>query len=475
MSWGPPDQIHRTAKILIDVGKASDPDEARRFLETLVLQVAVGPRIEHDPAAQAALTTVVNAGHRAYLGGVHVQLDTNPTITSGWAASLTVAEAVARYGGQIVDHLTADRPTLALGRPVAPVGEPVLHLTWRGWAGGVVQAADSLLDGDGTALAGIAAAGLGISETFQQQLGAVVPGRRNIGVSLWRPDLDWQADHAIGPELQYLPASLWLLGLGHLGQAYAWTLGMLPYATPQEVQLGLVDFDVIVDGNTATQLLVDAKDVGHRKTRIVAAALETQGFGTRIVERAYDEHFHSVAHANRARDEPTIALAGFDDVTPRRLLGEAGFTHIVDAGLGAGHVEYLDMVIHAFPAPENPTAAFPDQPPPIRRLPRVYEDEIDRQSKAGIDETAARCGMLDIAGVTVGAAFVGTFASTLVVGDILRLLHGGDNYSVISVDLRNSSGIRAVPNTAAGEYPAPAYTLASQQFLASVAGLSHNS
>jgi hypothetical protein len=47
-----------------------------------------------------------------------------------------------------------------------------------------------------------------------------------------------------------------LLGLGHLGQAYAWTLGMLPYARPGEVQLGLVDFDRIIGANTAPQLLV---------------------------------------------------------------------------------------------------------------------------------------------------------------------------------------------------------------------------
>jgi uncharacterized membrane protein len=65
-----------------------------------------------------------------------------------------------------------------------------------------------------------------------------------------------------------------------------------------------------------------------------------------------------------------------------------------------------------------------------------------------------------IAGVTVGAAFVGACTSTLVIADILRLLHSGDNYSVISVDLRNPSGIHAVPNNAPGEYPTPAYSLA---------------
>ena len=457
MTWGTADHLHRTAKILIDAGKAANPGDAERFLETLVLQVAVGADIEHDTAAQAALATVVNAGHRAFLGGVRVQLDADPAMTTGWAAGMTAAETVTRYGGQVVEHLTTDWPTLAVGRPAAPVGKLVLHLTWRGWVGAVVQSAQSQLDGEGTVLAGITAAGLGVSETFQQQLGAVMPGRRDVGISLWRPDLDWRTDDAIGPDLQYLPASLWLLGLGHLGQAYAWTLGMLPYRVPQEVQLGLMDFDVIVDGNTATQLLVGANDVDHRKTRIVAAALEHRGFGTRIVERAYDEHFRPLVHANPIRNEPTIALAGFDDITPRRVLGEAGFKRIVDAGLGAGPVEYLDMLVHTFPASEGPTIAFTKPPSSTRPLPASYEAEIARQIEAGADGTAARCGMLDIAGVTVGAAFVGTFASALVIGDILRLLHGGTEYSVIAVDLRNPSDIRAVLNSAPGEYVAPLY------------------
>jgi hypothetical protein len=78
---------------------------------------------------------------------------------------------------------------------------------------------------------------------------------------LWRPDLDWRDPEAAGPALQYLPAGLWLLGLGHLGQAYAWTLGMLPYTAPGEAQFCLLDFDAVVEGNTATQLLVRSGDL----------------------------------------------------------------------------------------------------------------------------------------------------------------------------------------------------------------------
>ena len=460
MNWGAADDTDRTAKILIDSGRVGDYDEARRYLEGLVLQIAVGPEIEHDPAAQAALATAVNTGRRAYRGGVHVRLDLDPILTTGWTAGTTASRIVTRYAGTVVERLADERPTLVIGRPQTAVGKPVLHLTWSGWSGGVVQSSADVLCGSAIVPAGILAAALGISETFQQQVGAVVPGRRDLGISLWAPDLGWRAEEAVGPPLLYLPAALWLLGLGHLGQAYAWTIGMLPYAMPSDVHLGLVDFDVIVKGNTATQLLTSENDVGRRKTRTVAAALDNLGFTTRIVERAFDQDFHPVPHGNPARNEPRIALAGFDDIMSRRMLGKAGFARVVDAGLGSGPVEYLDMVLHTFPAPKDPADAFPDDPRIPRPLAEAYEAEITRRVKAGTDATAARCGMLDIAGVTVGAAFVGTFASTMVVADILRVLHGGVNYSVIAVDLRKPDGIRAIPNGAPGDFVPPAHTRA---------------
>ena len=72
MSWQSIDQIDRTAKILIDLGLVRDPADARRYLETMVLQVAAGPEIIDDPAAQAALITAVNAGRRAFFAAAFV-------------------------------------------------------------------------------------------------------------------------------------------------------------------------------------------------------------------------------------------------------------------------------------------------------------------------------------------------------------------------------------------------------------------
>ena len=99
------DTIHRTAKLLFESGKARTLEEARTYLESMVLQVAVGPDIGSDLAAQAALLTAVNAGGRAFLGGVHVVLDGDPILDVPWAADLTARAAVQRFGGVVVDGL----------------------------------------------------------------------------------------------------------------------------------------------------------------------------------------------------------------------------------------------------------------------------------------------------------------------------------------------------------------------------------
>jgi hypothetical protein len=454
-----PDTIHRTAKLLFESGKARTLEEARAYLESMVLQIAVGPDIGRDPAAQAALLTAVNAGGRAFLGGVYVGLDGDPVLDVPWAADLTAGAAAQRFGGVVVDQLDPTLPTLAIGAPVHPVGSYVLYVTHHSWVGGVVQSPDSRRGSGGIPPAGIVAAALGISEMFQRELGDPVPGRRDVGMSLWRPDLNWQSAEAIGPDLQYLPAAFWLLGLGHLGQAYAWVVGMLPYATPADVRVGLIDYDRVVAGNTATQLLVTDADVNRRKTRVVADALEGLGLDTAIVDRAFDHTFRPEPHADPNRSEPTVALTGFDSRDPRLLLGDDRFTWVVDGGLGRGSVDYLDIVINTFPAPEDPTVAFPEPRPRSQTLPDAYEFEVADRVARGMDETAVRCGLLDIAGVTIGAAFVGSVAACLVVGDLLRQLHGGSPFSVVHVDLRHPENLVAVPNRAPAE-ATPAFTLA---------------
>jgi hypothetical protein len=186
----------------------------------------------------------------------------------------------------------------------------------------------------------------------------------------------------------------------------------------------------------------------------VAAALDSLGFDSTVVERAFDENFHP----NVARREPTLALAGFDGRDPRLLLDNDRFAWAVDGGLGRGWTEYLDIVVNTIPSREGAATAFPPERPRGTPLADAYETEIVRRIAGGEDEAAVRCGMLSIAGVNIGAAFVGAFAGTIVIADILRLLHGGRPFSVVHVDLRNPTGLATAPNAAPGT-PTPAFAL----------------
>jgi hypothetical protein len=459
MTWPDRDSLHRTAKLLVDSGRASSPGEAVAILEGFVLQVDVGPGIENNPAAQAALATMVNAGHRAFLGGVEVRAEDDPVLTEGWVAGRRLSAAVAELGGRMTDTLSPDLPTVIVGQPTRPpAGRIVLRTTWRGWAGGVVEDPDDRLNGNGIVLAGVVAGALAVSETFQHVLGSPRAGRRDAGLSLWRPDLPWHDLAGAGPPLGWLPSCLWLLGLGHLGQGYAWSLGWLPYASPADVTVFLMDTDIVVRGNTATGLLLREEDVGRRKTRVVAARLEAEhGMRTAIVERRFDDTLWP------SGDEPLLALAGFDHPGPRRQLGserggEPRFGRVVDAGLGKGPVEYLDLLIHTFPSQLDLATAFPDRERPHAPMPVAYTAEIKRMIESGADAGDAACGMTEVAGISVAAAFVGAITGTLVIGDVLRHLHGGREIAVLSLDLRSPAYIDAPENTAPGPYFNPGST-----------------
>ena len=433
------DELSRTVKVLLDAGEARDIAHAESIVESFVLQIRVGSGIADDIAAQAALLTAVNTGHRAMLGGVRVVIDDNPVLSLPWACGLSLATAVTAFGGTIMDRLEPDRPTLLVASP--PVRhldsrQAQLNLVWNGWCGGVTDSTAGWQCRSTTPLAGVVAGALGVSEMFQHLRSSPTAGRRSVGLSLWRPDLDWCMPDAMGPTLRFAPDRLWLLGLGHLGQANAWSLGCLPVERPERLEIFLVDFDAIVEANWSTGLLTGRTDMGDLKTRVVSRRLESLGHRTRLVERRFDDL--TVPHER----EPKVALAGFDAPEPRRVLG-GKFCRVVDAGLGAGPTGYLDMLIHSFPSSRDPASVFADVPTSERPLATAYETEIEQRIAAGQPQGDAHCGVIDLAGATAAASFVGAIAGALSVADLLRVLHDGQHYASINLDLRSPGNMQA--------------------------------
>lgn len=437
--------LDRTVKLDIDEGLASTIEEAYDLASQRVLQIDVGEEVASSPTRQATLLTSLNTARRAFVGGVHVKISSDQVLTAPWSYGERLSQVIARYGCERVGSLAEDVPTICLGGDAR--GDLVVYPTWNGWTGGVVtEEQDRLTETREFPLAGVLAGAIATSEAFQAVRGDLIAGRRAIGLSLWRPELYWRDSDAAGPPCPYLPSRLWLLGLGHLGQAYAWALGFLPYRDRSSVLITLQDFDSIVDANISTSLLALSTDLRRRKTRVVAERLESLGFQTTIIERRFD------LHTRRSGAEPGLALAGFDGPEPRRALSSAGFQLTVDGGLGAGPAQYADLMIHSFPSGLTSEETFggAKRPKDVPLEQPAYEAEVRRAMEAGMSEEDARCGIIEVAGQTVAAAFVGAATACCVLAEPLRMFSNGPRYEVVDWSLRSGGTAEVVMNDQPG-------------------------
>jgi len=220
-----------------------------------------------------------------------------------------------------------------------------------------------------------------------------------------------------------LPAKLWLLGLGHLGQAYAWTIGLLGCPTSQVVSLYLQDYYVSDPANWSAGLLCEDATIGEMKTRIASQWLEQRGFNTRIIERPFDENTRCGA------GEPRVALCGFDNAESRRSLELAGYDLIVDAALGGDVNRFDRIVLRTFPdASEKASEIYKSA---SREKPLLAPELFDMEKES--------CGILfeDLAGKAVSSSFAGATASAFAIAEVLKALHGGTRCEFLNVHLRD--------------------------------------
>jgi hypothetical protein len=258
-------------------------------------------------------------------------------------------------------------------------------------------------------------------------------GRRTSGLSLWRPGADWLTDDPTEPALAFLPSRLWIIGLGNLGQAFAWALAALPYADRREVQMILQDFDRMGVSNESTSLLSFAADIGRRKARVVGEWLEAVGFDICLNERRFGPW------TKRAEDEPGVALCGVDNALARAALEKPGFGLIVEAGLGAGPESFRSLSVHTFPASRTAEEIWSRQigqgNETVEHMP-AYQD-LKRKGMDG-------CGLTQLASRTVGVPFVGLIAACLAVSELLRRLNGCDALELASGSVAALDGIETV-------------------------------
>jgi hypothetical protein len=380
-------------------------------------------------ARQAALLTAVNSGKRAFHGGVNVEMPSNVPCLLPWPQKKNLNDVIANLGGEIISPVHSRfSHTIYFGQALNPVPDSLtVHCT--GWRGGIAPADhefDIKSDND-FPLGGVLAGALAVAKGFLRVSGLssrFVEGPQ--GVSLWKPELDWKDKDAEGPQINLLPARLWILGLGHLGQAFLWNIGLLPYKNPGDAVFMLQDFDRVVEGNWTAGLLCERSSTGKYKTRLCADWIEQRGFQSMIMEHPFDSSI------KRNGEEPFIALCGFDSPTGRRALEDAGFDLIVECGLGATTNFFDSMMIHTFP---DSTQAPKEIWSEVRT-----ENEHAKEIFLRAFKTKEDCGIITetLANKAISSSFVGAVASSFVIGELLRGLHGGRRCEIIKGDLRSN-------------------------------------
>lgn len=411
-------------------------EEAAAELRNLSLRIVWTIAGPGTLAQQLALLTAANAAARAFLGGVQVDLPTDVPLLAGVPGVATLHAALG-WAGVFSVALARPTCTLYVGEPDARAqpDDVVVHCdAWRGGAGDV-GLADGFRPGDQDCLGlgGICAGALGVHRCFVRA--AHLPGQcldQAVGLSLWDPAADWRQP-VEGRQLRQLPLRYWMLGLGHLGQGYLWSLAFLPYPDVGAVEFLLHDFDRIDGSNFGSGLLCVEGALGRRKTRYCADWLERLGFSTRVTERRFTT-------ADRwDDDDPAVAFCGFDNVMARQGLDTAGFGLVLECGLGGSLADFDQIDLHTFPSPRHSAhslwGAFSDQKGPV-------PESVARLFATG-DEV---CGALaiDIAGKSVSTSFVGAVAGALATAEMLRIFNRGATYDDASYDLRNPRRSRAL-------------------------------
>lgn len=425
-----PDTVSRIALIALQNGTAATLEEADLQIARRVITIVATSGDSNSGAWQAAIVAASELGVRSF-GRVDLVTHVPDTrLVSGPYRGQSLKVALDTIGAQLVPAIGETGVIVVVGDEV--IERKAIYARWDGWtASAALQPLDPQETRDsGNVLAAIAAAALAVSEAFHYLLDepGSDAGYRTVAVDLWGDDAEPP------PALQYAPSAWWLVGLGHLGQAYAFTIGHLPYRDTLPIEVALQDTDVTAFANHSTSILTPSR-TNVMKTRIVASALDQAGFRTRIIERRMSSHT-----GPESNELGHLALIGVDNLPTRRLISSMGWARAIDAGLGHRATNYGAISVHSFPSTRrsDEIEAWRDGAEVETKIPNVSGFQ-DLQSRF------EQCGVIELAGKAVGVPFVGLVAATIVVAMGIRELHGRGATPARRFDLKSADAYQASP------------------------------
>ena len=396
----------RIAKALTDRALgAKSFAAAEQQLDQVRVAIKLSPSLARTAAGQSAALTAIRASYKTF---------GNATLVGAAATRLikrlpigkTIGTAARALGAHIVDRIPTDTTHLVtIGNDQDPSGSFV-RCWWDGWTAGVVPPWDSRACGlSGNPLAGVFAGAIAVREVFASVLGYPRSGARVSIVSLWEPWINPELASA-GPGTVFIPPRLWFIGLGHLGQGFLWSLGLLPVAGVQAV---LQDDQNVGEENVATGLITGEPDVTRKKARVAADWLDGIGWPTTLIER---RHHGDIP---RLPGDAGIVVTGLDEPDARIQIANAGFDYMIDAGVGHGSTDFETAQIRVLARGADPGEFWSTHEPP-KDLTKLLES-CAYQELGATDS----CGTRTLAGASVAVPFVGAAIGALTITQAIRI------------------------------------------------------
>ena len=382
--------LNRTAKLALDDGSAASIEEAMDRFKSFHLQIAVGNDVAGSPALQAALVTMLNAAPRTFLGTVSVVGNLDAVLQIGWFRYQTVRSVAALFGVTAVDAVQF-HPTVKIGHVDLAVEHPFalnLACDQRGFR----LSPEPLTSFPHAANipAGVAAAGATLNEAFHfTYFHRGWAGQRDIAFLL--PP----GAHAA----LRLPESLWFIGLGHLGQAMMWTMGLAQVDGARSPRLRLQDDDTITQASLSTGLLTKQANIGKLKVDIVADDMTRLGFACERLTTRVDISSGPI----RTSDTCMVCVDSFGF---RRQLDKIQSPSIIEGGIGDGLAGFTRLQIHRFPGTRKAADVWMGADPNSTRSISVATSAYQKL----IDQSGDECGTTLLAGRSVATPFIGAFA-----------------------------------------------------------------
>lgn len=396
------ESLNRTMKLAMDEGRVQSYQEAFALFSSFRLRLQVAPGFSASPGVEAAVLTLLRAGPKTFLGGVELVGPLDEPCTLAWFAGKSLGAVATDCGVSASAGLIGHVPTICVG-----AGATTTEGFWIGLrvrSDGFTLTPDVSFQSvpESSVEAGVAAAGAALNQAFQYiYRKSPQAGQREVTFRLPVRKNSTTARNQ------------WVIGMGHLGQAYLWTT-MLQSSELRPAVVRLSDDDKVSASSLSTCLLVDPSDVGCDKVGAVAGRLEALGV---VVQR--DLVRLNLDAGPLCANHPLCVVA-VDNLALRRSLDRVHAARVLEAGIGDGPDGFTRIQAHAFPGARLARDIWSGEDPNASRAVDISKPAY----RSLLAESGDECGTALVAGRSIATPFVGAFA-----GAILAHLSEADELS----------------------------------------------